>query len=699
MTTERTAERRALLAYAASKSLSNTAAADKFSVLVPIFRALGHECRGEVFELESVCQKLSDQFGLDVPQELVNHWLSALQKNGVVTRSQDLDSGDAIYVWGQWETDHHPSSESLLEDISGSFDVFRDQTPDLLLQDSTIDIIEIIHDELIIELTDSLENQSPKKSESAYIFGRFAEWLSINRPEQFAYLSEIRNQAIIAELILNLFDPSQSKPNLGLLNVYLDSPIVMDLVGLSGPDRKRHSEFLVQSIKDSGAILLIAAPHLDEIYSNIDGVMKNLPFNRFGPTADALRRGQVSEDAIAIIRSSLPRRIEDAGVKIDESIENHLKRSPLDESFSQLFYSRIQATYRNLTACDRDIDVVRGVMGRRGTAHPLRLQNAKAIFVTQNAVLANQANILIREEMGYKIGVVPLVIPRSRFTAMVASLFGIQKSRDISKLDLLIAARSAISYNPKVFDEVAKTIQSMSLSNREEITTLLKSDDFASILMDTTKGVPANATAKITEEVIARARLKIENDVRGEVEARFKSAHSRMKKQAEITEAEKASANAQLAKLTEAQRLAFEAQLKERRTAQTTKHKKLIPHLRKLRTVEQRGRIEYILLAVIIAGLMSALTLALQYSLLPSSALTISLNVIIVITLTYATVFRNPMQTVYLAWRTAGARRELAAASNLLDIQTEIFDASSLINAHRLALSQISASKESSSAP
>lgn len=693
METERSSERRALLAYAASKSFSTTATADKFAVLIPIFRAIGHDHRGELFETNFVCQQLSAQFGLDVPQDLVNHWLSSLEKNGVVARSQDLDSGDAIYVWGEWEVDYPPSSEGLIEDIAASFEEFRRQIPDLLLQDQAIDIIEIIHDQLIIELTDSIENNSPKKSESAYIFGRFAEWLNRNKPDQFEYLSEIRNQAIVAELILNLFDPSQTKPNLNLVNVYLDSPIVMDLVGLSGPDRKRHSEFLVQSIKESGAVLLIAEPHLDEIYSNIDGVIRNRSFDRYGPTAEALRRREISEDAIAIIRASLPARIEDAGVKIDVSIENHLRRTPLDDEFSKLLYSRIQTSYRNLPACDRDIDVVRGVMGRRGSISPRRLKDAKAIFVTQNVVLAGQANSLIREEMGYGIGTVPLVISRSRFTAMVAALFGIQRSRDISKLDLLIAARGAISYNPRVLDQVAKTIQGMTLANRDEIVTLLKSEDLALILMDTTKGVPANATASITEAVIARVRIKIEQDVKGEVEARFKASNARLKRQAEASDAEKAMAEAEVARLTDSNRRTQESHEKRLRKAETAKHAKIIPHLRNLKALQVRIRYEYLVLAVTVAAAMCAVVLLFDNSLLPRTPVIIGLNGAIFVLLTYATVFRNPMKEIYTRWRTSKSKKDLDSAKRLLEIDNSVTDVATLVRAHRQALKRIAVTR------
>ncbi|RIJ15083.1 hypothetical protein D1227_13465 [Henriciella mobilis] len=649
---------------------------------------MGQSKSGTVFDTREVSRLLSDQFGLDAPEDLINYWVGSLLTHHIIEQAQSLDSGDALYVWSNAteSSEIEAPEDEKLGQIANSFEDFRAEQDDLLLAQKDIDIISIIHDELIIELTDTVSSNGKHDSEQSYIFGRFTEWLANNRPDEFEYLSEIRHQAIMVELILNLFDSSNKNIKLNLLNIYLDSPIVMDLVGLSGPDRKRHSEFLVKSASDAGAVLLIADPHLDEIYSNIDGVLNNLPHNRYGPTAEALRRGELSEDTIGLIRGALPRLIEDAGVKLDSSIEHHVSRSPLNEDFSGRLYGRIQSYYRNLAACERDIQVVRGVMGRRGPKGYMRLADAKAVFVTQNSILANVSNSLAGQELNYRIGAVPLVIARSRFSAMMMSLFGLQKSKEISKLDLLVAARSAISYNPGVLEAIAANIKKMSIDGRDDIVALLKDDDFARLIMDTTKGVPANATAGITNEIIQRARHTIAEDVKGEIEARYKSSNARFKRQAEQEQAERKNAENRVLELEEATKHSSEQARRERREIVGRDYRRAIPYLRSIQIAEEKAKVEYFGLMFLLAGSISAATILFDGYPSPKPAYLFAINAVIVVFLTYVSVFNNPLKTLYSKLRTADKRNRLREYLSVTRIPDHISNITSLRLAHREAL-------------
>ena len=519
--TERNAQLRGLVAFSAARSYSvNTN--NPLDVIIPLFEPIATRLHKQQFSAAGLASELATRYDMLVSEEVCNYWSAELIKRRLLVPASDLvDSG--AYVWNQ-ESVVNVAEGEFAKELTAIIQELREflkGTHDLIFQSySDDDLASVLRRGAIGSLFPRLyEKNSGARSDDQYIFSRFVQFAGKNKPEIVESLSTLRRAAILCDLILNLREPRRPPASPQQVSVYFDSPLVMDLIGLGGLKRQDYAKRLLSGFQQLNFAPLINPDMVFEIGNNLKGLLSRAPGQRYGPTAEALRRVEFKIDFVDAVLSRLELQIEEAGIRIDRNFENHIERSDINEALETDLLAALQSHYTYLPAAERDARTIRGVFGRRGTPAPRDLYGAKSIFITSNDMLAAITNKFFRDRLGYKSQNFPIIVTRTVTAAMTDVIVGISASGSMSFTDMLVSAADATQYNVDVFSSIENHLKQMYPAEAEELIKILGKIDYSQMAMDVVRGNPRNVTAQAVSVVAENVRSRLEAEAESKVAA------------------------------------------------------------------------------------------------------------------------------------------------------------------------------------
>jgi hypothetical protein len=515
---------RSLVAFSAAQAYS-VDTNNPVEVVVPLFQPIATTLHGRSFEAAALAKEIYDRYGLIVSEELCQFWATRLVSLKML--SPVLDGSEAGgYVWQQIsEVVPNKGFASELQTIVLTFRDFLKKTNDLLsVNYSDSQIVELMKRGVIGTMFQKLyDTEAMFRSDDHYIFSRFTQWLSLNHPASAETLGKLRRAAIFSDLILHVREPRRPPSNAQPVSVYFDSPLVMDAIGLSGPKRRWFSTRILEAFKVLRFTPLVNPEMLFEIRNNIKALLSTPPGRRYGPTAESLRRGEITLDVINATIDRLESVIQASGIGIDQNFSSHVDRSVLDDSLEQELFSRLQSNYQFVEAARRDAKTIRGVFGRRSDAKVSSIYACRALFVTANDMVTTVANRFFRERVGYNDRVVPVVMARTTLAALTDAVVGVHNDGSLSTTEMLVSAEEATQYNVDVVDEIERRLRAIDHDEADNLVALISLTDYSELAMDAALGNPRN----ITEQTIVNLVAAVKGEFRTEAEKEVAAARAR----------------------------------------------------------------------------------------------------------------------------------------------------------------------------
>lgn len=286
------AELRTLVAFSAARSYS-VSTNNPVELVLPLFEPIAAANHGKLFVAADCAMEIASRYDLVVSAELCTHWSGHLLKRGLLVPASGIASGAA--VWNQKNISNLNNSDfskDLLR-ILTELRSFLAASKDFLLQSYTdAELVSLLKQGAISSMFPKLyETGGTSKSEEEYIYSRFLQHAAKSSPTIVESLSTLRRAAIICDLILHSREPHRPPKNPQQVSLYFDSPLVMDLIGLCGKIRREHGRRLLAGFEQLGFVPLINPEMVFEIRNNIHGLLNKPARERYGPTAEALRKG------------------------------------------------------------------------------------------------------------------------------------------------------------------------------------------------------------------------------------------------------------------------------------------------------------------------------------------------------------------------------------------------------------------------
>lgn len=174
---------------------------------------------------------------------------------------------------------------------------------------------------------------------------------------------------------------------------YLDTPLLIDLIGLAGEQRQQAIQELISLVGHLDGKIACFSHTAEELENTIRNSAEYVDSTtgRGSIVVEARRAGRTRSDLI-LASHSAAEKIERSGVEIQSTpqyVEANHRFEISEEAFSEALDDEL--TYLNQRAREYDIKSVRSVYVLRRGLCPRSLEKAKAVLVTNNAAFSKAA--------------------------------------------------------------------------------------------------------------------------------------------------------------------------------------------------------------------------------------------------------------------------------------------------------------------
>ena len=171
---------------------------------------------------------------------------------------------------------------------------------------------------------------------------------------------------------------------------YLDTPLLIQQLGLEGAKKKKAVEELTDLLKSLDGRISIFSHSRDELGRVLDGAAAKIdaPDGRGGIVLEARRQGTTKSDLL-LLATTVDEELLKKGIQLRRTPEYEARYQIDEEEFGHTLEDEV--SYFNDQAKAYDINSVRSIYVLRGGACPISVEKSKAILVTSNTAFAKAA--------------------------------------------------------------------------------------------------------------------------------------------------------------------------------------------------------------------------------------------------------------------------------------------------------------------
>ncbi len=342
----------------------------------------------------SVADKLLARFGLKVPTKAVQHVLRRFQRKGYLaledgifgitpklpsselerTRAQAKAHIDSVIAALIAEANEHNLSWTVEEATRAATSFLGKFTVDCLRS---------------YVFNTALPSVPEKRSVELYVVSKFitkAQERGEPAFESFIVLVKglMYSNALLCPDLESLEKKFQD------VTFYLDTPLLLNLLGLQGRDAKRSADELVALLLKLRGSLAVFSHTIMESQQVLAAAAANLNNPRAtGKVIEEARRSGVQLSDLILIRDTVDERLRRISVRPKRTPEYTVDYQIDDKEFESVLAEEVY--YKGEAALLNDLNSVRSIYALRTGRQPVRLEDAGAVFVTTNQGFARAA--------------------------------------------------------------------------------------------------------------------------------------------------------------------------------------------------------------------------------------------------------------------------------------------------------------------
>ena len=330
--------------------------------------------------------------------------------------------------------------------------------------------------------------------EAKFLCARYVQHAIKTDPHASEVLARIASIGLLTEVVQDFVKPSTPVETSNLV-VYLDAPVAMELLGVSGALARENTLPIISELQRIGANIRIFGQSIDEIKNSLVAVLQNP--RPTGPTAHALMRLEVLRDYVVEVSRDPAPFLEELDVQIDyRTLEKFPSQHAYftEEQRSELFGAF--TFQQNMQARDHDADITTFVMRQRSGYEDRDLFKSRFLVLTRNGLLAQLVRTKCIAIGALAPNVVPPVVHRRVLAAAMWLRTGLgAQDLEVPKRMLLASCESVLAIRPGVVDAVKKLTDALGDKEKSrQLDLLVAQDRSAQMLMDKTLGAPSVVT-------------------------------------------------------------------------------------------------------------------------------------------------------------------------------------------------------------
>lgn len=522
----------ALYALMAQNVFSSKSGSDFFSGLLPFYEPFIQDNDGKIFD-KTIFSRYSDEIlRLPITDDIVEllatrmqgyGWLVPIKSNDTARVLTCTFDGSLLSELPAADVDKELSSLraklwAFLKKQRVATGIFSDQSID-------DDILHFLAGQLTSrrdwsDLTLIDQNRNAKE----YWIAKFCSHASLHDPNAFSTLQAVGGVALLAEALLEARTPTLPVPTKKPLTVFLDGPLLMQHMGLSGASGKSNIDYVLQKLTAAGASVCCFRHACEEIRDVLFAMLNTDLRSRHGLTWEAVKRKELTE---GYVRDVLNR--------VEYYVKAHTKVKVLPQRLTQLTSSRkycdddiVEQLAEKMTAQAeagraRDAESLAIVMRRRAGKETSNVFDSEFLFLTGNAVIVGRSNDVLRynELLGKDRTLIGPAIHHRALSGLLFANSGIEEKKEISRREILSACARVLIVRPKILSGLNAELSRLGDPKRaSQVEAMLTQPRATEILMDKTVGAGRTISRDDVEEVIQEMRQSTAEDVKMEYDSR-----------------------------------------------------------------------------------------------------------------------------------------------------------------------------------
>lgn len=374
---------------------------------------------GDPVDEVAIQQDIKDKFGLFIPNHSITLLLGRLARLGILRK----DHGKfliqrAIEEDLRFEPTRADLERSMTDVVNAFIRFSKDEHKYELNSDRAYEIIFGFLSEFSIECLAASERNTPFPSEVSklrrkeqVLIASFFKHLQKNHLERFRNFSVVVKGYMFTNSILC---PSLTEEKFSKTTFYLDTPIIMNALGLNGDRRKIVANEMINLLRDKEGTLKIFDHTRDEVSSIILWVANNgSDPKEMNPAAVEMRKRKLSRADMMLRHDQFPQDLRSMGIRIEgaPSFERKNFSYQIDENeLKEILRTNVRYRPRNPNAVTYDVKSVRAIRVLRQERTFSSLEKATAVFVTSNSSFAYASKQYELQDRPTRVYRVPSVV-------------------------------------------------------------------------------------------------------------------------------------------------------------------------------------------------------------------------------------------------------------------------------------------------
>ncbi|MDI6851390.1 MAG: hypothetical protein QMD82_05580 [bacterium] len=372
-----------------------------------------------------------------------------------------------------------------------------------------------------------------EKREELFIVNRVILYMYENDKDGWSLLQNVATGYLLSNIIL--YDQNAIKTKLKGLKVYLDTRIILRLIGGEGEEMKEIYKNFINKLKEEGIKLRIFQHTYEEVMDILDDCYKWIDSPAYDPSKASLSLRHFKEKGfhqsdIILISDKLKDNLLNIGIEIEltpqEKPEYSIDRNKLKNYIREIYEKNPSFVYceKELTI-ERDVQSISAIYQLWQGSKPINLKQAKCIFITSNAGLAYASSVFHKEKSPRGFYIPPCIT--DIFLGTMVWLNDPVKVQEIMPMTLISMSmailRDSGEFMEKWYSEIKKLLTEGNITEEDFI--LLRDSQIARELLDKKnlgdpEAISPKTAIEILQEIEQRASQKYEEERRSHEKTR-----------------------------------------------------------------------------------------------------------------------------------------------------------------------------------
>lgn len=304
-----------------------------------------------------------------------------------------------------------------------------------------------------------------------HLIAKYITYIYRNNPELWSSIEVLARGMTLANYLFfaDKNQSNQKKTDFSNATVYFDTPILISLLGFSGPSSQEAVRDLMAMLKSMKVNIFVYIKSVEELEGLISAWKRDIQsgnYDNFNPkTLELLRRNKYDVAKLETELSLLEDTLTNQGIEIDKNYQNDPKYQCDEAELEKLIKRKVTGSEPNKKKrLEHDVLCISHVHNSRKGQCVSGMSDTFSVFVTPNSGLVKHVNSFFSKEVGRGI---PIVVS----DAWLTTIFWLKNNENFKSLpsSLLISnAYATLNKTDLIWDNFIERLES--LKDRGEIT-------------------------------------------------------------------------------------------------------------------------------------------------------------------------------------------------------------------------------------